>query len=196
METILALGLSIIGPSLIFAYGAVVLNRANYINLVDSTQCEENNDDITREHFLALLRDAKSSIVIYDDGNEMASSIYASDEVLDAFRQKLKESPGFKVKCLFHCNDPNLPFRREFSQNPAVEIRTRNQDKAGFPVHYKIIDEGEKAYLSVHGFEESEREFRLVDCTTVPEKHRGFVKKAVLRDYRQDFDRAFREATP
>lgn len=194
METILALGLSVIGPALVFAYGAVVLNRASYIHLVDSTQLGENNDDITKEHFLGLLRDAKSDIIIYDDGNQMVSSIYASEEVLAAFREKLEESPGFKVKCLFNCDDPDLPFRREFSQNPAVEIRTRNSRKADFPIHYKIIDGGEKAYLSVHGFEESEREFRLVDCTTVPEKHRGRVKKAVLRDYRQDFNRAFNEA--
>lgn len=196
METVLALGLSIAGPALVFAYGAKVLNEASYIHLVDSTQVEENNDDITRKHFLSLLGDAKSEITIYDDGNEMPSSIYASEEILAAFREKLKDSPEFKVRCLFNCDHPNLPFRKEFSQSPAVEIRIRSNRTADFPIHYKIIDGGEKAYLSVHGFEQSEREFRIVDCTAVPEKHRERVKKAVLRDYRQDFDRAFRKATP
>ena len=194
METTLMLAL-VAGPIGILAYGVVTLNRAHYLQLVDSTQFGENNDSLTKQRFLDLLERAEYSIIIYDDGNKMPNSIYADSDVLGTFRQKLQESPGFQVRCLFNCNDPSLPFRKEFFQHPSVEIRTRNPNKSEFPIHYKIIDEGDKAYLSRHDLGKSNRKFQIVDCTAVPKRHRKYVRDTVLREYKQDFRQAFTEAT-
>lgn len=195
MESVLALAFAA-GPVVIFAYGAMVLSRDHYLQFVDSKERGENNDSLTKKHFLALLRDAKKSIVIYDDGNKLAGSIYVDPEILRALQQKLEETPGFEVQCLFNCSDPDLPFRTEFSQHSSVKIRTRASNKPEFPVHYKIIDGGEKAYLSSHGLGETKREFQIVDCTAVPRWYRRYAKDTILRDYKQDFNRAFAEATP
>lgn len=182
------------GPIGILAYGVVTLNRAYYLQLVDSTQFGENNDSLTKQHFLDLLESAEYGIIIYDDGNQMATSIYADQDVIGTFRKKLQESPNFTVRCLFNCNDPSLPFRTEFYEHPSVEIRTRNPDKPEFPIHYKIIDDGDKAYLSRHDLGESKRNFQMVDCTSVPKKRRKYVRNTVLREYKQDFQQAFAEA--
>ena len=187
METALMLAL-VVGPIGILAYGAVTLNRAHYLQLVDSTQLGENTDTTTKQHFLDLLEEAEHTMVIYDDGNKMASSIYADQDILEALKKKLQEYPDFQVQCLFNFPDPDLPFRREFSQVPSVEIRTRS---SRFPIHYKIIDDGDRAYLSRHDPGESKRQFRTVDCTKVPKRHRKYVRDTVLREYKQDFRQAF-----
>lgn len=190
METVLTLAVAA-GPIVILIYGAVTLNRAYYLQLVDSTELEENTDVSTKERFLELLKAAEHSMVIYDDGNKMADSIYADPSILGELKKKLDENPSFRLQCLFNFPDPDLPFRKEFSGNPRVEIRTRN---SRFPIHYKIFDDGDRAYLSKHAPGESKRQFRVVDCTKVPQKHRKYVRDAILREYKQDFQQAFEAA--
>ena len=152
-----------------------------------------NDDDSVVRNFIELLDEASTSMILYDDGNDMEGSVYNDSRVIDAVRRKLESNPDFELRCLFNCND-DVKFRKEFTNEPQVDIRTRSDVGRERKVHYKIIDGGMKAYLSRHELGSSQRRFKTIDCTNVSKRHRSRIAADMLRKHTEDFAMAFNAA--
>ena len=149
-----------------------------------STKRGVNSDAVALKEFLRLLREAKTEMLICDDGNKMPGSIYDNDEVVDAVKAKLESSEGFKMMCLFS-NEYVSKFRRELENLDGIEIKLASDRR---DVHYKIIDGGRSGYLSRHEEGESGREF---------ESYRrvfGRVRRSTFGPFVEDINREFRSA--
>ena len=170
-----------------------VLHRTFQYLYVKVSPVRINDDDSVVGNFIELLDEARTSMIVYDDGNDMDGSVYNDSRVIDAVRRKLRSNPDFELRCLFNCND-EVKFRKEFTDEPQVDIRTRSDGGRERRVHYKIIDGGVKAYLSRHKLGSSQRRFKTVDCTNVSKRHRSRVAGIVLREHTEDFAMAFSAA--
>jgi hypothetical protein len=141
-----------------------------------------NSDEDAKAHFLNLLEEATSEVIMYDDGDLGQESIYQSADVIAALRQKLERFPGFVVRCeLNHLNgetrfERELQHSRVFISGRAAEDRT----------HYKVFDR-KKAYVSRHGVGETARNRRLIDCTNAPSR-KPELPPIALRPYIEDFE--------
>ena len=196
METIVAAILAV-GFAGGLVYGIATLREPVQLQCVTSTGTDTNTDPLAAKKFLELLGDAEVSMIIYDDGNDMDDSIYKNSDIVNAVKKKVEEYPEFRVRCLFNSPYQSL-FRTELSgYQGCVEIRTRKepQPRREGQVHFKIIDDGVKAYLSRHPYGHSEREYRIVDCSKVPEKHSRYVANVILGHHIEGFRRAFAAAT-
>lgn len=152
-----------------------------------------NDDNSVVTNFVELLDEARTSMIVYDDGNDMAGSVYNDSRIIEAVRRKLRSNPGFELQCLFNCDD-DVRLRKEFAHEPRVDIRTRTDMGGERKTHYKIIDGGLKAYLSRHELGSSQRRFKIVDCTNVSKRHRSRVAGFVLSKHTEDFATAFSAA--
>ena len=174
-------------------WGIWFLNRAFQYVYVRVTPVQVNDDDSVVTNFIELLSEARISMVVYDDGNDMDGSLYNDPRVIDAVRSKLREHPDFKLQCLFNCDD-DVKFREELAHEQRVDIRTRIDSGDQGEIHYKMIDGGVKAYLSLHALGSRDRIYKIVDCTTVSKRHRSRVAEGLLGKHRADFARAFSAA--
>lgn len=167
-----------------------ILNRGFQVMYVGFTEPDVNDDAAAVESFVGMLSEAQESMIVYDDGDNTAGSLYNAPQVVSAVHDKLQANPGFVLMCLFNCDD-DLLFRKELAARPQVTIRTRDSSVPAHEIHYKIIDGGAKAYLSRHRLGSSERKFEIVDCTDVSLRHRDRVANVVLGRYKDHFKRAF-----
>ena len=170
--------------------GVWILLRAFQFVYVRVTPVQVNDDDSVVRNFIDLLSEARTSMVVYDDGNDMVGSLYNDRRVIDAVRRKLRASPDFQLQCLFNC-DHDVMFRKELANEERVDIRTRSNSGNLGEIHYKMIDGGVKAYLSRHALGSRDRIYKIVDCTSVSKRHRSRVVEGVLGKYKEDFSRAF-----
>ena len=169
--------------------GIWILHRALQFVYVRVTAGQANDDDSVVSNFIELLDEARTTMVVYDHGNDTEGSLYNDRRVIDAVRSKLRAHPDFQMQCLFNC-DHDVKFRKELANEERVNISTRSDwDNAG-KIHYKMIDGGVKAYLSPHELGSRKRKFKIVDCTTVAERHRSRVAEGVLGKHKADFERA------
>ena len=181
---------------LVFAASAFFSARTLWMTLqlrhVTSTRTRLNAGPVAMEEFLKLLDEARREMIIYDDGDMVADSIYAMQELVDAVREKLKSSSEFRMRCLFNAPDDSLPFMKAFGHGvDRVTIKPRDRNRHPFRTHYKIIDGGRKAYLSEHSLGSRERWFKIVDCTKVPEKHVQRASELAFGGCLNDFNQAF-----
>ena len=151
--------------------------------LLVTTMTGRNSDKAAVENFLALLEDAKESMVVYDDGNRMEGSIYQNDRVIEAVHRKLSENPKFRLSCYFNVDD-DVPFTRKLKHHERVRIVMGGGDRPDDDVHYKIIDGGVKAHISRHRFASKERRYKVIDCTRVPKRQRARVADVLLEPYK------------
>lgn len=172
-------------------YGIRSLNEAMQLRCVTSTSTRVNDDSVTETEFLKLLGEARESMIIYDDGNDMDNSIYKSSAIVEAVRQKMDGNPNFQMRCLFNSDEQSLLFRAELAGLSGVEIRTLDRNASRMKTHYKIIDRGLKAYLSQHDLGERARLFKFVDCSKVPPAHFDYVSNVVLGQYKDHFEQSF-----
>ena len=147
-----------------------------------STTSDSNSDEAAVEQFVALLDEAETSMVVHDDGNKMDGSIYESDTVIDAVREKIAKHKDFRLSC--HFNFGGTRFTDELAGCPAVRIRTGQGDRPADDVHYKIIDCGRKAHLSSHRFNSKERRYKVIDCGNVPRRLMAHVTDVLLGRYK------------
>ena len=170
-----------------------LLHRAFQYLYVTVSPVPINNYELVVRDFIALLEEARTSMILYDDGNNMVGSLYNDSRVIDAVRSKLRANPDFELQCLFNCND-DVEFRKQFADEPQVDIRTRSVMDNDGRIHYKIIDGGLKAYLSRHNLGSRQRQSKIIDCSNVSKRHRSRVAKDVLSRYTEDFAIAFKAA--
>ncbi len=157
--------------------------------ILDVTATNAINDDpAATEYFIDLLDEAQKKMTIYDDGNDMEESIYNNPKVIAAVQRKLGQNADFKIQCFFNF-DHDLLFKQTFGNHPQVDIRT-GDNVAPKDVHYKIIDDGRKAYLSRHKLGANERSIRWIDCTRV-QRDLEHVTDEVLGEYKKDIERKF-----
>ncbi|MDE0125774.1 MAG: hypothetical protein OXN97_14465 [Bryobacterales bacterium] len=191
METVVAWAL-MAGFVVSLIVAGVLLNRAMQFRHVTSTPVAVNDGHVTKDKFLELLEEARDSMIIYDDGDKVDGSIYMNQEVAESVQKKLDSDPSFHMQCLFNFDEPDLVFRKALQgSSTRVQIRTHDPRQPRLAIHYKIIDDGAKAYLSRHRPGETKRLYRIVDCTNVPKSHFKHVSDRVLRTYRNHFREAF-----
>ena len=167
-----------------------LLNRGFQFLYIDAPPPGIYDDELAVRSFVAMLGEARESMIVYDDGEDIEGSLYNDRRSIDAVRDKLQVNPEFRLQCLFNCDD-HLVFRQELASEPRVDIRIRSKRAPASAVLYKIIDGGAKAYLSRYDLGSKERRFRLVDCTGVSRRHRGRVADAVFGTYKEHFVDAF-----
>ena len=151
-----------------------------------------NNDSIATDSFTGLMKSAKHKISISDHGNIMRDSVYENDEVIRITERKLKNNPNFIIQCGFTSSDKNK-FREKFEGHPCVAITDRLEPELEYP-HYKIIDDGEEAYLSRHEFGSKNRMVQYYDFSKT-KIHRGQtdVIDEYIGDYLRDIEATFGE---
>ena len=81
--------------------GIWILHHAFQFVYVRVTPGQVNDDDSVVSNFIELLDEARISMVVYDDGNDMAGSLYNDRPVIDAVRRKLRANPDFQLRSLF-----------------------------------------------------------------------------------------------
>ena len=122
----------------------------------------ENDDDQAAAMLIDLVNKARSSLVIHDDGNDSAESVYNNDAVVAAIRDRIKQRRRLEVMCLF--ND-----REELKLLELADGECRNNiliwyasgDRPENDIHYKIVDGGRLVHLSTHAHGASERGYVL-----------------------------------
>lgn len=158
---------------------AVEVSRTHVVRMAS------NSNEEAERIFLDLLREAKDEIVMYDDGDTNEESLYQSEAVVEAIKNKIQENSRFKVDCVLNDCKGVTRFEKEFARKPTVHIRRRRDNPSR--IHYKIID-GRKAYVSCHALGGTARNRTMIDCTNAPSRHRG-VRPLALRRYFEDFER-------
>lgn len=143
-----------------------------------------NSDDFTVAAFINLVDEAAGTMLVCDDGNRMSGSVYESERVVAAVRDKLKRDREFRMRCLFS-SDHETAFRRAFSDHDRVEFRTVDQRRE---VHYKIINGGKKGYLSVHREGDRERQY------TIYSRVYGRARREIFGPHMDDIEQVFAHA--
>ena len=183
-------------------YAAFMLHRAAQFQAIRKSALQMNEKRVTPQGFIRLLDVASEEMVIYNDGDDVADSMYGTEEITQAIHRKLSSHPDFRVRCLFNCNASQLKFRREFdSADPRIEIRIRRSAeertaRAEAVPHYKMIDGGRCVYLSWHDRGSMTRAYQMIDCSKVKGFGRDRVIRKIVGKYADHFDHEFSNAIP
>ena len=65
-------------------------------------QSGSNDDQAAVQMFIHVLKEARKSLVIHDDGDKREGSIYEDEDVVQAVRRQLENHQGLQIKCLFN----------------------------------------------------------------------------------------------
>lgn len=153
----------------------------------------ENTDEQAAEMFIALIRNARKSIVIHDDGDDSTKSLYNNDEVIDAIAQQIGKYPNLQVKCWFNDHE-NIKFRSlaEGALSDNFKIWYSNGERPNNDIHYKIIDGGRLVHLSrsTHGAGESEYFLRRAETPFAIG-----TRKRISREYLAHFESGIAHAS-
>lgn len=123
-------------------------------------EVDMNDPGVAARAFTELLDDAAHTMWICDDGNDMPDSLYNMDHIVEAVKRKLNENENLRLLCLFSCAD-ETKFSAAFADEPRVIMKTQQPRRS---VHFKIIDDAAKGYVSSHSYESTERRYRKYDC--------------------------------
>ena len=142
-----------------------------------------NDNESAEQWFLDLLRQAKTEIVMYDDGDTSEGSLYQSETVVEAIRWKLAQNPEFRLSCVLNRCDGATLFEEKLTQHDQVVIRARRTNPSR--IHYKIID-NRLAYVSCHRPGHAARNRTVIDCTNAMSRRRKHP--LALDRYFNDFE--------
>ena len=164
--------------------GASQLRDAIEVSRTDVIEMPPNSDTSVERILLKLIRNAQREIVLYDDGDLGAGSLYQSEEIVSALQSKLQD-PNFRVDCVLNTKTGSTLFEQELEALKNVRIRSRRANPS--TIHYKIFD-GTVGYISRHRLGETTRNRKLIDCTRAQSRHPG-RRPLALRRYFDDFER-------
>ena len=168
--------------ALIPVAGGIVIAFFTWDIALLSSRRGVNSDAVALKEFLRLLGEAKTEMLICDDGNQMKGSLYDNDDVVNAVKEKLSTSSGFTMLCLFSSGYESK-FCKVLGKMAGVRIKMVSNRR---DVHYKIIDGGCSGYLSRHEKGEPCREF---------ESYRrvfGRVRSRMFGPFIEDIGREFK----
>ena len=165
---------------------------------------QNNNSEVTQNEFIRLLGRASKELIIYDDGDTVADSIYDNDTVIRAVHEKLDKCSNLEIRCLFNCGSESLRFRKEFAgpECPEVKIRTRAEPGGRYsgpdPVlpHFQMVDGDSCAYLSWHDPGREARVYQTIDLSGVSVFGKNRLVRDIVGMYLDRFDREFEAAMP
>ncbi len=143
-----------------------------------------NSDYFTATVFIALVNEARGTMLVCDDGNSMPGSIYESKRVVAAVQAKLKSDPEFRMLCMFSSQENTL-FKREFKAVDQIKIEIVDPRRT---THFKIINNGRKGYVSTHAEGETERNYTIYSGMYGPGRRRVFGR------HMDDIKRVFPDA--
>ena len=153
-----------------------------------------NDPETAKRYFLLLLGQAREEMLLYDDGDSVADSIYADQEVLSAIKRKLDEHATFTMRCLFNCPVPEA-FQEAMHGEDRVDARTTGLgEDAPRDTHLKVIDKGRLAYLTRHGYGSMVRPYELVDCLNVASWALKGAVREELGGHMETFEKRFATA--
>ena len=182
MENAALTGVSLANIALMLVvawFGGRWLRDAVDVSRVVTRDLGLNDDETVEQEYLALLKEAETEIVMYDDGD---GSLYQSDTVIQNIKDKINANPSFKVECVLNEANGGTAFETELSDLENVNIRQRTSNKSR--VHYRLIDR-RKGYVSCHGPGQTKRNRKLIDCSNIPLRGRKYP--LVLERYYTDF---------
>lgn len=137
-----------------------------------------NDDDFATDAFRNLVREMKHDIIIHDDGER--GSFYDEKATVDLIQSRLQE--GCRVRCLLNNRISDLRLV-ELTKYDNFELQYMPDWFPQEPdVHYKIVDGGAKAYLSMHRGQD--REYELFNCLRYP----GMLRNAMFAKQVREFD--------
>lgn len=147
-----------------------------------------NDDEAAAQMFIRILRMAKGTLVIHDDGDRGSRSIYEDDNVVQAVRRQLETHPKLQIRCLFN-DKADLKLVREieaaYPDPGRFAVYYLNSPRPVGDVHYKIADGGVIGHLSSHEHGQPERNFKLLDCSAAKPR----TRKRAFGKYLEQFDR-------
>ena len=144
----------------------------------------KNSTQLATRAFLDLVEAAEREMMICDDGNNMAESLYNSEVVVKAVEDRLEGNPELRILCVFFSDDDTL-FVKTFDGNERVKVRRGVKPRRD--IHFKIIDAGRKGYISAHPYGATERRYKWYDCSRVRERTRQEIFGSYLGDMRTVF---------
>lgn len=161
-----------------------------------------NEPEVATANFVRAVGHAERSLIIHDDGNHMADSLYHDPDAIEALVNRMKEHEALRVRCWFNVESvPELDLvaaiRKDSRLAARFEVRYRKPTLLGlwrfswFDPHYKIAD-GEFGTLSNHALGSGKRRFRIEDCTQASAKGRDIT----LGPFVRRFDRGFKNGLP
>ena len=153
------------------------------------THPDVRNDDLQAADLMVkLINQTKDSIVIHDDGNDSAMSVYNNAKVVDAFRRRIDER-GIKVRCLFNDQD-QLRLLTLLNDAPDNVDIMYAYERPPNDIHYKIVDGGKYVHLSRHEHGASERRYTLHTAKWATRS----ARRRVSQPYLEHFERGCQDA--
>ena len=143
---------------------------------------EKNSNEKVRTIFLSMLQGAKKELLMYDDGDTDAESLYQDHQVVDAIKQRLREQSAFKVRCMLNNRQGRTRFEQELGGLDQVKILSRR----GTPrrLHYRVFDR-KNAYVSCHQPDSDVRMGQVIKGQPLPWRRTPIA----LQEYIRDFER-------
>ena len=145
-----------------------------------------NDGNLAIMKFLEVVERAEQELVIYDDGDQVADTIYNNDDVGSALASRMENNPRLCVRVLFNKrSDIQLP-KRMSQFGDRFEVRYRAGERPAQDVHFKIAD-GRVGYFSQHGLGETAREFTFCDARHTSKRARKIAFGAHLQYFNEQF---------
>ena len=154
-----------------------------------------NDNELAVKHFCEVISAAQDNIIIHDDGEGSAGSIYTDRKAIQVVKERLEA--GVNVRCMFN-HKQLLPMVEELEEAQGTRGRFQAiylEDPSPFDVHFKIVDDGIRAYLSRHDFGKTEREYEMFDCSGTKRSVRRGLFGDICDDFKDLWDQKSRGIT-
>ena len=148
-----------------------------------------NDDEQAIKHFLAVLSSAEQELLVHDDGDKARGSLYDDEDTVQAVRERLRECPDLKIRCLLNFNEGVQLAALGGEYGSRFQVRYLHQRPAD-DVHFKIADGGKMAYLSTHPKGVAERKGCMVEDIGASERTRRRRLGGLIDDFNEGFERA------
>ena len=184
--------LALIGATVIYAVVRVYYFIAELGIVAEDVML--NSDVEAQDVFLRLIEKTDASLVIHDDGDDDANSIYNAPRILEALQKRIEQA-DIHVQCFFNCRE-SLEIEALAKECPA-NVVLYYRDPPGRPsgkedIHYKIVDDGKFLHLSKHGLKDSNRRYKLWDATNAWKSGRRRRSRRYRNEFRRDTAMAVR----
>lgn len=157
-----------------------------------------NTPGLATSNFIKTVGHAERSLIIHDDGNNMADSVYNDEEAIDAVVRRMQEHESLRIRCWFNVESELglvTTVREDDHLAKRFDVRYRKPSWlrlwrfSWLDPHYKIADDGEFGTVSRHAFGAQRRRFRIEDCAEASEEGRDITLGAYMRRFDRGFDK-------
>ena len=144
-----------------------------------------NDDEAAVAMLLAVVKAARKSLIIRDDGNKEPETVYDDANVIDTVRKQLADNDELHIRCLFN-DRADLDLVRQVAAEYPTRFQVWYHDgPRPDDIHYKIADGGLVGHLSWHEYKQPERDFKLLDCSAAKPR----TRKRAFGQYLKQFER-------